>query len=62
MNKELTVDGLYGCRAVGGERLGALLADTLLPVKGHSVAGGERLSVETKNQTVPKLFHDMNLG
>lgn len=37
------VDSLYGCRAVGRERLGTFLADTLLPVKCHSVASREWL-------------------
>ena len=44
INKALTVDGLYGRRAVGRERLGTLLADALLPVKCHPVAGREWLS------------------
>lgn len=44
LNEVLTVDSLYGCRAVGRERQGTLLADALLPVKSHSVAGWERLS------------------
>lgn len=37
------VDSLYGCRAVGRERLGTVLADTLLPVKCHSVTSREWL-------------------
>lgn len=37
------VHGLDGCRAVGGERLSARLADTLLPIECHSVAGREWL-------------------
>ncbi len=48
INKVLTVDSLYGCRAVGRERLGTVLADTLLPVKCHSVAGWEGLSANRK--------------
>lgn len=46
----LTVDSLYRCWAVGRERLGTLLADALLPVKSHSVAGWERLSA-SKHRT-----------
>lgn len=44
----LTVHGLDGRRAVGRERLGALLADALLPVERHSVASRKRLSARDK--------------
>lgn len=56
--KGLTVHSLDGCRAVGRERLGALLADTLLPVKGHTVAGRKRLPAiekELKKNLQPSL-------
>lgn len=46
--KVLTVHGLDGRRAVGRERLGALLADALLPVERHSVASRKRLSARDK--------------
>lgn len=38
------MDSLYGCRAVGREGLGTLLADAFLPIKCHPVTGWERLS------------------
>lgn len=38
------MDSLYGCRAVGREGLGTLLADAFLPIKCHPVTSWERLS------------------
>lgn len=57
----LTVDSLYGCRAVGREGLGTLLADTLLPVKRHPVTSWERLSANKQTQTNKNMCQTMDL-